>query len=65
MAWGDKKRANIRNVVEGGGKLKGRDAKKGAQRGGVDDNGVVRDPRGKKIGDFSNRTRKQFNEHGG
>jgi|GraSoiStandDraft_41_1057321.scaffolds.fasta_scaffold917857_2 hypothetical protein len=64
MAWGDKKKQQRRDAVENGGTLSGRQAKKAAQRGGLGDDGKVRDTRGKVIGDFSGRTRKRGNEHG-
>ena len=46
-----------------GGTLKGRDARKAAQQGGVD-NGVVNNSQGKIVASFKGRTRRQPNEHG-
>ena len=62
MAWGKKEQR--RDAVENGGTLSGRQARKAAQRGGLGDDDKVRNPKGKVIGDFSGRTRKQGNEHG-
>lgn len=65
MAWGEKKKAQRREAVESGGTLSGRQAKKAArEQGGLGDDGKVRTPKGKVIGNFSNRTRRQGNEHG-
>jgi len=44
--------------------MSGKEAKKLAKRGGLGDDGKVRDTRGRVTGDFSNRTRKQANENG-
>ena len=44
--------------------MSSKDAKKLAKRGGLGDDGKVRDTQGRVTGDFSNRTRKQGNEHG-
>jgi hypothetical protein len=55
MPWGKKKAEERNNAVQNGGTLSGRQARKAAQRGGLGDDGKVRDTRGKVIGDFSNR----------
>jgi hypothetical protein len=67
MAWGDKKKEARRDAIESGGTLSGRQAKKAAREHGagrLGEDGRVRNTKGKVIGDFSNRTRKQGNEHG-
>ena len=63
MPWGQR-REQRRAAVEKGGTLKGGQAKKASQRGGLGEDGKVHTPRGKVIGDFSNRTQRQPNEHG-
>ncbi len=50
-------------VAANGGTLKGKDARKAARQGGVD-NGVVNDAQGRVVRDLSGRTRRQPNEHG-
>ncbi|MFC6159528.1 hypothetical protein ACFWUU_37580 [Kribbella sp. NPDC058693] len=58
-----KKKEQARDAVANGGKTSGKQAKKATQAGHLgDDNRVYH--RGKVVGDFSNRTRKQPNEHG-
>jgi hypothetical protein len=66
MGWGSKKAAR-QDAVENGGTLSGRQAKKAAKEAGagrLGEDGKVRDTRGKVIGDFSGRSRRQPNEHG-
>ena len=46
------------------GEMSGREAKKLANRGGLGDDGKVRDTQRKVTGDFSKRTPKKANEHG-
>ncbi|TDW21496.1 hypothetical protein [Kribbella kalugense] len=58
-----KKREAARDAVANGGKTSGKQAKKATQAGHLgDDNRVYH--RGKVVGDFSNRTRKQENQNG-
>ena len=46
------------------GEMSGRDAKKYASRGGLGDDGKVRDTKRRVIADYSKRTQKKPNEHG-
>ncbi|WP_433165401.1 hypothetical protein [Kribbella sp. CA-247076] len=46
------------------GWMSGREAKKLAKRGGLGDDGKVRDTKGRVTGDYSKRTPRQPNEHG-
>lgn len=59
--YGRKAAAARSKAVGDGGTLKSGQAKKAAQRGGLSDDGVVYDPRGRVTGDFRGRVRKQGN----
>ncbi|WP_327637778.1 hypothetical protein OHB24_05080 [Kribbella sp. NBC_00482] len=50
------------DVAANGGTLKGKDARKAARQGGVD-NGVVNDAQGRVVRDLSARRRKPTNVH--
>ena len=65
--WGKKGREERADAVRNGGTLSSRQAQKAAREAGagrLGEDGKVRDTRGKVIGDFSDRTKKQRNGHG-
>lgn len=61
--WGQK-RAETRRAVANGGTVSGGQARRATQVGGLGDDGLVRDPRGRVTGDFRNRTKKAENQNG-
>ena len=62
MAWG---KAKPKQDPEKGGWQSGRKAKRATGSGGGLVGDKVVDPKGRVIGDFSNRKRREGNEHGG